>query len=60
MPDGEVGHVSDFFAHPVSPDIDPTDNLKLGDTICIVGHTTNLEMVMESIHLNSANVSELS
>ncbi len=60
MPEVEVGHVSDFFAHPVVAGIDLTDTLKLGDTIHIAGHTTDLEMVVESMQLNNASVSEAS
>ena len=60
MPEVEVGHVSDFFAHPVVAGIDLTDNLKLGDTIHISGHTTDVEMVVESMQLNNADVPEAS
>ncbi len=60
MPEVEVGHVSEFFAHPVVAGIDLTDTLKLGDTIYIRGHTTDLEMVVESMQLNNTNVSEAS
>ena len=60
MPEVEVGHVSDFFAHPVVAGIDLTDTLKLGDTIHIAGTTTDLEMVVESMQLNNAGVSEAS
>ena len=60
MPEVEVGHVSDFFAHPVVAGIDLTDTLKLGDTIHISGHTTDVEMVVESMQLNNADVSEAS
>jgi selenocysteine-specific translation elongation factor len=60
MPEVEVGHVSDFFAHPVVAGIDLTDNLKLGDTIHIVGHTTDVEMVVESMQLYNVEVSEAS
>ena len=60
MPEVEVGHVSDFFAHPVVAGIDLTATLKLGDTIHIAGRTTDLNMVVESMQLNNANVSEAS
>ena len=60
MPEVEIGHVSDFFAHPVVAGIDLTDTLKLGDTIHIRGHTTDVEVVVESMQLNNANVSEAS
>ena len=58
MPEEVVGTVSDFFAHPVVAGIDMTGNLKQGDKIHIVGHTTDLEFVAESMQINNANVSE--
>ena len=60
MPEVEVGHVNAFFAHPVVAGIDLTDTLKLGDTIHIKGFTTDLEMVVESMQLNNADVSQAS
>jgi hypothetical protein len=33
MPQVKVGHVSDFFAHPVVAGIDFTDTLKVGDRV---------------------------
>jgi translation initiation factor IF-2 len=60
MPEVEVGHVSDFFAHPVVAGIDLSDTLKLGDRLHIVGHTTDLEMVVESMQVDNADVSEAS
>jgi selenocysteine-specific translation elongation factor len=60
MPEVEVGHVSDFFAHHVVAGINLTNTLKQGDTIHITGHTTEVEMVVESMQLNNANVSDAS
>jgi len=60
MPEVEVGRVSDFFAHPVVAGIELTHTVKLGDTIHIVGHTTDVEMVVESMQVNNVNVSEAS
>ena len=56
MAEVEIGHVSDFFAHPVVAGIDLTDSLKIGDRIHIQGHTTNLEMVIESIQIEHHSV----
>jgi selenocysteine-specific translation elongation factor len=58
MPEVEVGQVSDFFAHPVVAGIELTETLVLGDTIHIVGHTTDVEMVVESMQVHNINVSE--
>ncbi|MAE10888.1 MAG: translation elongation factor-like protein [Dehalococcoidales bacterium] len=58
MPELEIGKVSDFFAHPVVAGIDLTATLKQGDRIHIVGHTTNLEMTVDSMQIDSLAVQE--
>ena len=58
MPEEEVGHVSDFFAHPVVAGIELTGTLKVGDQIHIKGHTTDLEMTVNSMQINNVNVTE--
>lgn len=57
MPEKAVGKVSDFFARPVVAGIELTGTLKQGDTIHILGHTTDIEMVVDSMQINNANVS---
>ena len=58
MPEVEIGHVSDFFARPVVAGITLTSILKIGDKIHIKGHTTDLEMTVDSMQINNANVTE--
>jgi selenocysteine-specific translation elongation factor len=58
MPEEEIGHVSDFFAHPVVAGIELTGTLKVGDQIHIKGHTTDLEMTVNSMQINNVNVTE--
>jgi translation elongation factor EF-1alpha len=58
MPEEEVGKVSDFFAKPVVAGIEMIGNLKVGDKIHITGHTTDIEMVIDSMQINNANVPE--
>ena len=58
MPEEEIGKVSDFFARPVVAGIDMTGTLKVGDTIHIKGHTTDMEMVVASMQINNQNVDE--
>ena len=58
MPEVEIGHVSDFFAKPVVAGITLTGTLKVGDKIHIKGHTTDLELTVESMQINNANVTE--
>ena len=56
MAEKEVGRVSDFFARPVVAGIELTGTLKVGDTIRIKGHTTDIEMVLDSMQIDNVNV----
>ena len=58
MPEIEIGKVSDFFARPVVAGIELTASLKLGDKIHIVGHTTDMELTIESMQVNNVDVNE--
>ena len=58
MPEVEIGKVSDFFAKPVVAGIELTATLKTGDRIHIVGHTTDIEMTVESMQIDNANVEQ--
>jgi putative protease len=59
MAEDEIGRVGDFFARPVVAGIDLTGSLKVGDKLHIVGHTTDLEFVVESLQIHNADVSEV-
>jgi len=56
MPEVEIGHVSDFFAHPVVAGIELTGTLRAGDTIHIKGHTTDMELAVDSMEINNVAV----
>jgi translation initiation factor IF-2 len=58
MPETEIGKVMDFFARPVVAGIDVSGSLKVGDKIHIKGHTTDLEIVVNSMQINNVNVTE--
>jgi len=58
MPEVEIGRVSDFFARPVVAGIELTAPLKVGDRIHIVGHTTDMELTVDSMQINNVDVSE--
>ncbi|MBM3149048.1 MAG: translation elongation factor-like protein [Chloroflexi bacterium] len=58
MPEIEIGRVSDFFAKPVVAGINLTDTLKVGDKIHIKGHTTDIELAVESMQIHNVNVTE--
>ena len=53
-----IGTVSDFFAQPVVAGIELTAALKVGDKIRIKGHTTDLEMTVDSMQIDNAQVTE--
>jgi len=56
MPEKEVGKVNDFFARPVVAGIEMSGTLKVGDMIHIKGHTTDIEMVVDSMQIENVNV----
>jgi len=58
MPEVEIGKVSDFFARPVVAGIELTASLKQGDRIHITGHTTDIEMTIESMQVANVGVKE--
>ncbi len=58
MPEVEIGKVSDFFARPVVAGIELTLPLKVGEKIRITGHTTEMEIIVESMQINNVNVDE--
>ena len=58
MPEVEIGHVSDFFAHPVVAGITLTATLKVGDKIHINGHTTDIEFTVNSMQIDNVDVTQ--
>ncbi|MEA3443067.1 MAG: translation elongation factor-like protein [Chloroflexota bacterium] len=58
MPELEVGRVSDFFAKPVVAGVQLSANLKVGDKIHILGSTTDMDLTVESMQIDRADISE--
>ena len=58
MPEEVIGKISDFFARPVVAGIELTGTLTAGDRIHIQGHTTDLELTIESMQINNVDVTE--
>ena len=54
----EVGQVSKFFAHPSVAVLELKAPIKVGETILIKGHTTDLTQVIASMEVDHAAVSE--
>ena len=53
-----IGTVSDFFAKPMVAGIELAAPLKIGDTIHIKGHTTDIMMTVQSMQIDNINVTE--
>jgi selenocysteine-specific translation elongation factor len=53
-----IGTVSDFFARPVVAGINLNGPIKVGDTVKIKGHTTELEFAIASMQIDNAFVQE--
>jgi len=58
MPEVEIGKVTDFFAKPVVAGVELSGILKTGDNIHIKGHTTDMELVVESMQINRVDITE--
>lgn len=58
MAEVEIGMIADFFSRPVVAAIVLTGELKVGDKIHIKGHTTDMEVAVNSMQINNQNVSE--
>lgn len=58
MPEVEIGVITDFFAHPVVAGIGLTAEVKVGDRIHILGHTTDMEFTVDSLQIDNMSVIE--
>jgi len=56
MAEVEIGKVTDFFARPVVAAIELTAELKAGDKIHIKGHTTDMEIMVNSMQIHNQTV----
>jgi len=58
MPEVVIGNVTDFFARPIVAGIELTATVKVGDKIHIKGHTTDMELTVDSMQINNADVQQ--
>ena len=58
MPEVEIGKVTDFFSRPVVAGIGLTATLKLGEKIHIKGHTTDIELAVDSMQIDNVDVQQ--
>ena len=56
MPAVEIGKVSTFFAKPVVAGIDLTASVKVGDRLHIKGHTTDVDLTLESMQIENESI----
>jgi translation elongation factor EF-1alpha len=54
----EIGRVRDYFARIGVIGIDLTGKLKVGDTIHVQGHTTDITQLVESMQIEHESVQE--
>lgn len=58
MGEVEIGKVTDFFAKPVVAGMELSGVLKIGDKIHIKGSTTDMELTVESMQIDRADITE--
>jgi putative protease len=58
MPEIKVGQIIDFFAKPVVAGIKLESSLSTGDSIHIIGSTTDLVLVVESMQIDGVNIAK--
>jgi translation elongation factor EF-1alpha len=54
----DIGRVRDYFARIGVAGIDLTGRLKVGDTIHVKGHTTDLQQLVDSMQIEHEDVQE--
>ncbi len=55
MAEEVIGKVSDFFSRPVVAGIELTASLRAGDHIRIKGHTSDIELTVDSMQIDNVN-----
>jgi hypothetical protein len=58
MPEEVIGMVTDFYARPVVAGIQLTSKLKVGDKVRIKGHSTDIEITVNSLQIDRRDVPE--
>lgn len=58
MAETEIGRVHDYFAHVGVAGIELTAPVKVGDRIHVKGHTTDMELIVESLQIEHESVEE--
>lgn len=58
MPEKEIGKITHFYGHLSVGIIELSDNLKVGDTIHVKGHSEDFNQSVDSIQIEHTSVTE--
>ncbi len=58
MAEQQIGIINEFFARINVAGIELSDTLRVGDTIHVKGHTTDLEQTVDSMQIEREEVQE--
>ena len=58
MAEQQIGIINEFFAHISVAGVELSDTMRVGDTIHIKGHTTDLEQTVDSMQIEHEQVQE--
>jgi translation elongation factor EF-1alpha len=58
MPEKEIGRITHYYGHIGVGIAELTDSLKVGDSIHIKGHSTDLTQNVDSMQIEHASVTE--
>jgi putative protease len=58
MAEQQIGVINEFFARINVAGIELNDTLRVGDTIHIKGHTTDLEQTVDSMQIDGVGIEE--
>jgi len=56
MPEIKIGYVTDYFAKPVVAGVKLEATVNVGESIRILGHTTDLVFDIESMQIDGVNI----
>jgi putative protease len=58
MAEQQIGVINEFFAHINVAGVELSDTMRVGDTIHVKGHTTDLEQTVDSMQIEHDQVEE--
>jgi len=58
MAEQQIGVINEFFAHISVAGVELSDTMRVGDTIHIKGHTTDMEQIVDSMQIEHEQVQE--